>query len=119
MHRVAVIGPVAAVAVLLGGGTAFAGTPDPVPICTPAGCVAHTIAPAPLFAPSGALRTILPTGTAVEVTCWYPGNPPPPWRTDGIEDHVVLPSVGHIPDPYLTFGGPIGLKPPPGLPRCR
>jgi hypothetical protein len=77
---------------------------------------ASTTAEAPLFDPSGNLVRTLPVHSAVKVKCQYRGNPPKPWRTDGIEYHVITPRVGHIPELYLTFNGTAVPTPPPGMP---
>ncbi len=71
-----------------------------------------------MFDPSGNLVQTVPANSLVQVKCRYPGNPPQPWRTDGIEYHVITPGNGHIPDPYLAFGGTGSGKPPTGVPRC-
>lgn len=88
--------------------------------CSP--CFPHTVnGHAPLFRSDGSLWGTLPLNDEVEVTCWYPGNPPAPWHGDGYQDHVVWVNsvgnfTGHIPDYYINFGG---LTPNQvGLPRC-
>ena len=91
------------------------------PITSPYYCQAPVFKGAPLFKPSGALDVILPANDKVDVTCYYPGNPPSPYKGDGIWDHVTHeniahPITGHVPDYYVNFDGqtPAQL----GLPRC-
>lgn len=79
---------------------------------------ASTTDEAPLFEPSGHLARTLPAHSAVQVKCRYQGNPPTPWRANGVEYHVVTPREGHIPELYLTFGGATAPAPPPSMPRC-
>jgi hypothetical protein len=75
---------------------------------------ARTAEEAPLFNPSDKLIRTLPANSYVEVQCWYGGDAPQHWRSDGIEYHVVVPNAGHIPDPYLTFVGSRA-----NLPACK
>jgi hypothetical protein len=77
---------------------------------------AYTNQPAPLFDPSGRIKT-LPANFAVTVQCRYPGNPPQPWLADGVQYHVTVPDVGHVPEPYLTFAA-VNRQPPTTMPRC-
>jgi hypothetical protein len=65
---------------------------------------------APLLAPNGNLYDLLPLNDKVLVTCFYFGNPPSAYLSDGIEDHVVWENTvgdftGHIPDAYINEGG--------------
>ena len=75
---------------------------------------------APLFHHNGTFDRVLPPGTTVEVTCWYPGSDRG-WGSDGIEDHVVWESIsqpisGHVPDYYVNFGGRFPWQ--VGIDRC-
>ena len=72
----------------------------------------------PLLAPGGVLTRRLPAGSTVQVQCRYRGNPPKPWHTTGFLYHVIVPDDGHIPEPYLTFGGPDPVTTALHLPRC-
>jgi hypothetical protein len=76
---------------------------------------------APLLNPSGSLHTRLPLNDKVKITCWYPGNPPSPWLSDGYMDHVTWenisdPITGHIPDSYVNLGGQDPWQ--AGIPQC-
>jgi hypothetical protein len=78
---------------------------------------------APLFAPDGALHELLPLNDKVLVTCFYFGNPPSKYLTDGIEDHVVWENTvgdftGHIPDAYINEGGAAPYNYPFDISQC-
>jgi DNA-binding SARP family transcriptional activator len=64
---------------------------------------ARTKARAPLFDRANHVIRVLPANSAVVVICRYGGDPPPPWRSDGYEYHILAPNAGHIPGPYLTL----------------
>ncbi len=78
---------------------------------------------APLFAPNGNLYYLLPLNDKVLVTCFYLGNPPSAYLTDGIEDHVVWENTvgdftGHIPDAYINEGGNAPWNSPYDISQC-
>lgn len=78
---------------------------------------------APVFNPEGTVGGILPPDNKVEVTCWYYGNPPPPYKSDGVQDHVVWTQhfdaiTGHIPDAYINEGGLYPYDSPFDLAEC-
>ncbi len=78
---------------------------------------------APLFAPNGNLYDLLPLNDKVLVTCFYFGNPPSAYLTDGIEDHVVWENTvgdftGHIPDAYINEGGNAPWNYPYDISQC-
>jgi hypothetical protein len=78
---------------------------------------------APLFAPNGNLYDLLPLNDKVLVTCFYLGNPPSAYLTDGIEDHVVWENTvgyftGHIPDAYINEGGNAPWNAPYDISQC-
>lgn len=78
---------------------------------------------APLFAPNGSLHKLLPLNDKVLVTCFYFGNPPAPYLSDGIEDHVVWENTvgdftGHIPDAYINEGGEAPYNYPYDISQC-
>lgn len=123
-------GAATGVATLLAVGTASAATSSQASVtaatrvASPAApqfdVVTYTNGQAPLFRPNNALAAILPSGTYVEITCWYYGNMPG-YAADGYEDHVVWVYnignfTGHIPDDYIHFGG--HTPPQEGLPEC-
>ncbi len=121
--------PAAVVAVVVAGigavaPTRPAGGPFVAPsiVSRPSGSAtvwtAHTTEQAPFFATGGVLTRTLPAGFTVQVQCRYRGNPPKPWRTTGFQYHVIVPDDGHIPEPYLTFGGPDPVTTALHLPRC-
>lgn len=57
----------------------------------------------------------LANGTALKVSCWYPGGP-----GDGLWDHVEQinseSADGHVADSHINFGGYTASE--LGLPRC-
>jgi hypothetical protein len=76
---------------------------------------------APLYDPFNNLFAKLEAGTDIEVTCYYLGNPPPPYVGDGYMDHVVWEQgigdfIGHVPDDYVNLGG--DTPPEFGVPPC-
>lgn len=78
---------------------------------------------APLFAPNGNLYYLLPLNDKVLVTCFYFGNPPSAYLSDGIEDHVVWENTvgdftGHIPDAYINEGGNAPWNYPYDISQC-
>jgi hypothetical protein len=77
----------------------------------------------PVFNPGGSIAFTAPAGDIARVTCYYYGNPPSPWKTDGIEDHINYLStdttfVGHIPDYYVDEGGEVPYDSPYDLSEC-
>lgn len=78
---------------------------------------------APLFAPNGSLRALLPLNDKVLVTCYYFGNPPAPYAGDGVLDHVTWENTigsftGHIPDAYIDEGGDYPYDYPFDIAEC-
>jgi hypothetical protein len=54
----------------------------------------------------------------IEITCWYYGNPPSGWASDGVLDHAIAPAVGHISDVYVNLGDRNPWQSPYDLPEC-
>ncbi len=80
------------------------------PVTSPFYCAAHVFSGAPLFKSSGALDQILPSNDKVDISCYYFGNPPKPYKGDGYQDHVTWENIskpisGHVPDYYVNFDG--------------
>lgn len=78
---------------------------------------------APVFNSGGTVGTILAPVTYVEVSCWYYGNPPSPYLSDGVQDHVVWTQAtgsisGHIPDAYINEGGLYPYDSPYDIAEC-
>lgn len=76
---------------------------------------------APLFI-TGFIQESLPLNDSVTVTCYYKGNPPSGYLSDGFQDHVTRENwpfshSGHIPDAYVNLGG--RTPPEAGLPHCK
>lgn len=121
---VLVIGTVAGLTVVAAGtANAVAYTCTGTPFTTGRTCVTHVFSGAPLFRSDGSLYEILPANDRVTVTCWYPGNPPSPYSGDGFQDHVSTENIpnpisGHIPDPYVNFGGHTPNQSPIDLDQC-
>jgi hypothetical protein len=113
--------------VLTSSGSAFAnvtytcqGTPY---VYLSRSCAAHVFAGAPLFDHNNKYYTTLPSNDIVGITCWYSGNPPSGYHTDGVWDHVIgenipHPIIGHVPDWYVNFNGHLPNDPAIGLPHC-
>ena len=71
---------------------------------------------ATFYAANGAPGRALANGTALKVSCWYPGGP----GSDGLWDHVEQinsdSADGHVADEHISFGGYTASE--LGLPRC-
>jgi hypothetical protein len=70
-----------------------------------------------IFDRSTGLPTIV-QGENIEITCWYYGNPPSGWASDGVLDHAIKPITGHISDVYVNLGGENPWQAPYSLPQC-
>lgn len=78
----------------------------------------------PIISPGGRVLFTAPAGDIMQVTCYYYGNPPSGFHSDGIEDHIDYLQTDsnitsdHVPDYYVAEGGKVPYQAPYDIVEC-